>query len=115
MSPLAFRVVASSEVIASMQQLAQRQQVALSQPQPFDSTSEPLNAPISGGEIMQAAQMITMIFAAGSAALTFFGELIDLVRKTKQPLELRRPADNRSIVIRPDTDLASVREQFPDV
>lgn len=115
MSPLAFRVVASPEVVALMQQLAQGEQVSLSQPQPFDSTSEPLNAPISGGEVMQVVQMVTAIFAAGSAALAFFDKLIELVRKTRQPIELRRPVDNRSIVIRPDTDMATVREQFFDV
>ena len=114
MSNPTFRFIGDPEAVEALQKLAGEEKVSLSEPQPFDSTSEPLNAPLTGGEIQQAALVVSAVFASASAALLFFDRLIDLVRKIKHPIEVRKPGGGRAVV-RPDTNLAKLKEAFPDV
>lgn len=115
MSAPAFRFIAVPEAIAAIQELAAGPEIKLSKPQPLDSTSEPLNAPISGDYVMHAAQVISIIFTSGTAALTFLDKLSDLVRKNKQPVLVRRSADDRSVMVTPETTPAAIKDTFSDV
>jgi hypothetical protein len=111
MSQVALRFVGAPEAVIGIEQLAGVEGVTLSSRQPIDRTSEPLNAPITGGDIIQAAQMVSAIFASSSAAVVFLDKLLDFVRKIKQPIEIRRPSDRRSLLVTPDTDRSAI-ERF---
>jgi hypothetical protein len=107
-----FRFVASPEAIAAIQRLAEEQQVQISQPQPFDSNCEPLNASINPNDLMQIADIVTVVFTSGASALTFFNELMDLLEKIKQLVKVKRE-DDKSLLITPETDRDSIKDFLP--
>jgi hypothetical protein len=98
------------EDIAAMEKLAASEGVTVSAAQPLDSTSEPLNAPISAGDIIQAAHVLSAIFTTSSAALSFLDKLLKFVRESKRPVEIRRPGDRQPLLVRPDTDRKAIEE-----
>src|SRR5579862_1449581 len=74
-----FRVAAPLSVVKDIKALAEEQGGVCSAPQPASSTAEALNAPISGGDIQAAAEVLTVVFTAGSAGVKFVESLWKLV------------------------------------
>jgi hypothetical protein len=83
-----FRVSAATSVISDIQTLVAELNGIASTPQPASSTADPLNAPISGGDIQAAAQVLTVVFTAGITGVKFVRSLLDLVKSQKARIKI---------------------------
>lgn len=79
-------------------------------PAPASSTANPLNAPVSGGDIQAYAEMITAVFAAGSAGLIFLEKLLKLARDTKSRIRITDAKTNKSAEIDERTKEEDIRK-----
>jgi len=80
MEDCAFRVSAAASIIPDILKLVMEHNGIASEPQPASSTANPLNAPISGGDIQAAAQVLTVVFTAGITGIKFIESLLNLVK-----------------------------------
>ena len=78
MEKCSFRVAIPQSLVTQTQELAAEHHGICSEPQPASSTAEPLNAPISGGDIQAAASVLTVVFTAGTAGAKFIEALFKL-------------------------------------
>jgi hypothetical protein len=91
MDQIAVHFSSSEQVCESIAQLASANGVHTSKIQPAGSIAEALNAPITGAEIIVAAQVITAIFGAGAAAVEFLIKLRELLK------------DDQVVAVQPDS------------
>ena len=66
------RILVPLSLTSEVQELISGENGSFSEAQPASSTADPLNAPISGGDIQAAAAVITAVFGAGLAAVKFW-------------------------------------------
>ena len=104
------RITASPIVMLEIQSLAVAEGAATSEPQPASSTADPLNAPISGGDIQAAAQLITVVFATGAAAAKFIGALLDLKKKWQARIKVSSVEKGVTVVLEDQHDVRKLVE-----
>lgn len=83
--------------------------VQLSEPQPFDSYAEGLNAPMNPGDLILAAQVVTAIFTTGSAALVFIEKLQALLRRNDATIQITSSDGKRSVIVKTETNLDDMK------
>ncbi|HEX3745392.1 MAG TPA: hypothetical protein VHW09_15720 [Bryobacteraceae bacterium] len=83
MEKCTYRIAAPTSVIAEIEALVTEHRGASSEPQPASSTADPLNAPISGGDLQAAAQVLTIVFTTGAAGAKFIEALLRLAKARK--------------------------------
>lgn len=62
--------------------------------------SDDLDSPISPGQVVEALELITLIFTTGKVALEFIKGLKDVLRQNESPdspIQLRNPEDSKTI------------------
>jgi hypothetical protein len=79
-----------------------------SEPMPSSSTANPLNAPVSGGDIQAYAEVVTAVFVAGSASIHFLRELKKLAREKKTRFEVTDTKTNKTTDVDGNTDGDSI-------
>jgi hypothetical protein len=84
---LAFRISGPVASIGDIQQLVTQFDGRCSAPQPAASSAEPLNAPISGGDVQAVVQVVTAVFSAGAAAAKFIEALLKLAQARKERIK----------------------------
>ena len=116
MSDRFVRLVLPDEMLKELAALAEEEKVALSKPQPADNTSEPLNAPLAGADIIIAAKVVTAVFTAGTAALTFAGKLLELLRRYNKPVRVVSATDpSRQRQLNAGMTAGDIKEALDDV
>jgi hypothetical protein len=71
----AIAVTASPDVIRELTEELAGADVSISEPLPPESPADALDAPISGEELRQALEMVTLLFSTGTAGLVFAEKL----------------------------------------
>lgn len=79
-----------------------------SEPQPASSTADPLNAPLSGGDIQAAAEVITAVFGAGLAAVKFLEELLKLSKDKDVRVKATNVSSKATLVLKDAEDIAEL-------
>jgi hypothetical protein len=77
---LVLRIVVPLSLTSEVQDLISEENGSFSDAQPASSTADPLNAPVSGGDIQAAAEVVTAVFGAGLAAVKFLEALLKLAK-----------------------------------
>jgi 3-hydroxyisobutyrate dehydrogenase-like beta-hydroxyacid dehydrogenase len=105
MERYAFRVSAADSVVSDVQTLAVACNGACSEPQPASSNADPLNAPISGGDIQATAQVLTVVFTAGAACVKFVEGLLKLAESRKARIKVRNVETKATRVLTNEEDV----------
>ena len=101
---IAFRIAVSPSQTASVLGLVTEFEGRASEPLPASSTANPLNAPVSGGDIQAFAEVVTAVFGAGTAGASFVRALIKLAREKKTRIEITNVKTNKTTQIDDTTD-----------
>jgi hypothetical protein len=99
------RISAPISIVPEVLQLARMEGATVSDPQPASSTADPLNAPITGGDIQAAAEVVTVVFAAGSAAVKFLGSVLDLAKKHKARIKVASHRKKKGVTLKDEKDI----------
>ena len=111
MEECVFRVSAADSVISDIQTLVAEHGGISSEPQPASSTADPLNAPISGGDIEAAAQVLTVVFTAGVTAVKFVRSLLELVESQKARIKVSNVKSKITRVLTTEDDVKKLTPQ----
>lgn len=110
MDQIALRLSMPVAVTVDVLRLAKEAGASVSEPQPATSTSDPLNAPISGGDIQAAAEVITAVFAVGTAAAKFLKAVIELSQRRKATITASNAKTRRTVTLDNDSDTRKLLE-----
>ena len=81
MSERAVVAIASPEVVQDLRDALTAAGIPVSEPAPMDSPADALDSPISGEEIRQIFETVTVMLQTGTAILTFRGALRKAVHR----------------------------------
>jgi hypothetical protein len=77
----AIAITAPPDVIRELLEELAGEEVSLSEPLPAESPADALDAPISGEELRQALEVVTLLFSTGTAGLVFAEKLRSVLRR----------------------------------
>lgn len=115
MSKTILRMAFPGEISESIDSLGDIEDVRLSKPLPFDSHSEALNAPFNAGDLLLAAEVVTAIFASGTAMLTFFEQLKTLLKNSEATVKVTTTDGMKTIEVSADTNLDEIQKVISSV
>lgn len=104
MESIAFRVAVSPSQSDAVLKIIEALGGRASEPLPASSTANPLNAPVSGGDIQAYAEVVTAVFTAGSASVSFVRQLITLAKENKSRILITDVKTNKTTEINEHTD-----------
>ena len=105
MSGIVLRLTVPAEMTDEVANLAKNVGASVSEPQPAASTANPLNAPITFGDIEAAAQLLTVVFTAGTAAVKFLTAVLALRPTPDKKITVLNSKSRKSAVLGRETDI----------
>jgi hypothetical protein len=83
-----------------------------SKPVGTESLADPLDAPIGGEELKNIVEIVTVLFKAGAAAVTFFGAIKSVLKSApEQSVVVKDPATGKKIgELRADMSEAEMKQ-----
>jgi hypothetical protein len=93
MEQFAIAIEGDRAIIREIEHDANHEGVTMSKPVVIGG--DPLNAPISAGDLQNAIELITVIISSASAGVAFFDKLFDLVQKLKHTVVVKDPATGK--------------------
>ena len=110
MEKIAVRMIVPAGLTDELESLAKEHNIACSAPQPADSNVEPLNAPITGSEVIIVAQVITALISAAGAGVVFFSKLTELLSKKKEKIRVIVKNTGEDVIITGETDAETIKK-----
>jgi hypothetical protein len=104
------RIVVPLSLTSEVQDLISGENGSFSEAQPASSTADPLNAPVSGGDIQAAAGVVTAIFGAGLAAVKFLEALLKLSKSKGVRIKAMNAGSNVARVLNEIEDVQALTD-----
>jgi hypothetical protein len=106
MSQDVISILGRAEAVEAISKQISMQDVTMDPPEPADSLTDALDAPLGPQEIQQVLQFLTVMFGTASSMLLFFDRLISLLKTIEgdQELKLVNPRNGKALgVVRADS------------
>lgn len=105
-------IEASHEIIEKLAEAAANAGLEHSKPVVTESLADPLDAPIGGEELKNIVEIVTVMFKAGAAAVTFFGALRTVLKSVPdQTVVVKDPASGKKLgELRADMSEAEMKQ-----
>ena len=109
------RLIVTDDVIPAIKELGSTCGVELSEPQPTDSTAEPLNAPLAGADPITALAFITAVLTASTSLIEFLQALIVWLEKEGKEIEVSDVSGKRRVPVTGESNPHSIAKELGDV
>lgn len=103
---------ASHEIMEKLTEAAANAGLEHSKPVGTESLADPLDAPIGGEELKNIVEIVTLMFKAGAAAVTFFGAIRTVLKSVPdESVVVKDPATGKKLgELRPGMSEAEMKQ-----